>query len=80
MYYCLEAFQENKAEILTVLSFAEKKGLIDFKTFLAEKRGMNDNSIRKRINSLKSFLKYITKENIFKEIVLENYIKNNIKA
>lgn len=66
LYYCLEAYQKNKVEALTVLSFAEKKGLIDFKKFLAEKRGMNDNSIRKRINSLKSFLKYLTTENIFK--------------
>ena len=65
LYYCLKAYQEKTGVALSVLSFAEKKGLIDFKTFLADKRGMNDNSIRKRINSLKSFLKYLTKENIF---------------
>ena len=61
---CLDAYQEEKNERKWIIHFAEKNGLIDFKRFLAEKRGMNDNSIRKRINSLKSFLKYLTKEDV----------------
>jgi hypothetical protein len=39
--------------------------LIDFCNFLGEKRGMNDNSISKRLNSLKTFLEYCTVKKIY---------------
>jgi Phage integrase family. len=50
---------------LSTFDFNSKLSLINFCKFLGEKRGMNDNSIAKRLNSLKSFLRYCTDEGIF---------------
>ena len=62
---CLKEFGKEKGVILGVGQFTDTAGIIEFKKFLATKRGMNDNSIRKRLNSLKSFLKWLSKSKMF---------------
>jgi integrase len=50
---------------LLLADFNSKDSLINFCNFLGEKRGMNDNSISKRLNSLKAFLEDCTGESIY---------------
>src|ERR1035437_2570040 len=63
---CLEEYGKDIVKHnLSTFDFNSKLSLINFCKFLGEKRGMNDNSIAKRLNSLKSFLRYCTDEGIF---------------
>jgi len=50
---------------LYLADFNSMDSLINFCNFLGEKRGMNDNSISKRLNSLKTFLEYCTGEGLY---------------
>jgi integrase len=50
---------------LYLADFNSMDSLINFCNFLGEKRGMNDNSISKRLNSLKAFLEYCTGEGLY---------------
>lgn len=62
----LEAFGKTlPGQKLYLSSFNSKQSLHMFSNFLGEKKLLNDNSTRKRVNSLISFLKYCTKEGIF---------------
>jgi integrase len=63
---CLEEYGKDIIKhALFLIDFNKKPSLISFCKFLGEKRGMNDNSIAKRLNSLKSFLEYCTGEGIY---------------
>jgi integrase len=62
----LEAFGKTlPGQKLYLSSFNSKQSLHMFSNFLGEKKLLNDNSTRKRVNSLISFLKYCTREGIF---------------
>jgi integrase len=64
---CLEEFGKDILKHKLQLSdFNSKLSLISFCKFLGEKRGMNDNSIAKRLNTLKAFLRYCSDEENYK--------------
>jgi integrase len=63
----LESFGKTlPGQKLYLSSFNSRQSIHQFTNFLGEKKSMNDNSIRKRLNSLISFLKYCTREGIFR--------------
>ena len=63
---CLEEFEKDIVKHkLCLVDFNTKSSLINFCKFLGEKRGMNDNSIAKRLNTLKTFLRYCADEGIY---------------
>jgi integrase len=62
----LEAFGRTlPGQKLYLSSFNSKQSLHMFSNFLGEKKMLNDNTTRKKLNSLISFLKYCTREGIF---------------
>jgi integrase len=62
----LESFGKTlPGQKLYLSSFNSKQSLHMFSNFLGEKKLLNDNSTRKRVNSLISFLKYCTREGVF---------------
>lgn len=62
---CLKEYEKQLlGKRLWLSHFNDKANLIDFSRFLATKRLMNDNTIRKRINTIKSFLKYCVKKGL----------------